>query len=102
MNVTPEYSMATQAKIPCAIAALHNFICIHDPNDYVDDGPGSSGPCNETWTLLEIDGDERHEFPEEDLGYYVSSEEQDQAAALRDRVVEEMWNQYVNEGDNGD
>ncbi len=31
----PEYSMETQAQIPAALSAIHNFIRIHDPEDGV-------------------------------------------------------------------
>ena len=33
LAAAPEYNIQTQAKIVLAICALHNFICIHDPND---------------------------------------------------------------------
>jgi len=32
----PEYDLDTQARIPPALAALHNFICRHDPEEIVD------------------------------------------------------------------
>ena len=31
-----EISMDYQARIPAAHAAIHNFICIHDPDELVD------------------------------------------------------------------
>jgi hypothetical protein len=34
--VPPAYSMKLQARIPAALAALHNFIIEHDPEDHVD------------------------------------------------------------------
>jgi hypothetical protein len=104
MNVAPEYSIETQAKIPCALAALHNFIRLHDPDDYADDGPGHGGPRNLMFTLHEIDGDERRTFPEEELGRYVSQAEKQRATEFRDNIAREMWEQYVVEGqeDEGD
>jgi len=30
---TPEYNMEIQAHIPPALAATHNFICDHDPDE---------------------------------------------------------------------
>jgi hypothetical protein len=94
MNVTPEYSAATQAKIPCALAALHNFIQIHNLDDFSDDGPGLGGPRNPTFTLREVDGDNRRIFPEEELGRFISPEEKMRAEAFRDRIAQEMWDQY--------
>ncbi|KAJ7085377.1 hypothetical protein B0H15DRAFT_783006, partial [Mycena belliarum] len=99
MNVAPEYSAQTQAKIPCALAALHNFIRIHDPDDFSDDGPGQGGPRNPTFTLREIDGDNRREFPEEELGRFVSPAEKARAEAFRDGIAQEMWAQYILEDD---
>ena len=32
----PEYSMDIQARLPPALAALHNFIRIHNPDEIVD------------------------------------------------------------------
>ncbi|KAJ6467016.1 hypothetical protein C8R45DRAFT_755456, partial [Mycena sanguinolenta] len=94
INVAPEYSVQTQAKIPCALAALHNFIRIHDPDDFADEGPGHGGPRNPTFTLREVDGDERREFPEEELGRFITQEEKDRATAFRENLAQEMWEQY--------
>ncbi|KAL0954111.1 hypothetical protein HGRIS_005257 [Hohenbuehelia grisea] len=70
MTAAPEYSIATQAMIPCALAALHNFITIHDPDDFADEGllDGQRGPRDTSWTLREVEGDERSVFPPEELG----------------------------------
>lgn len=95
MTIAPEYSALTQAKIPCALAALHNFIHLHDPDDFADDGPGHGGPRTATFTLRDIDGDERREFPEEELGRFVSPAEKARAEAFRDQIAEEMWAQYL-------
>lgn len=98
MNVAPEYSPRVQAKIPCALAALHNFIRIYDPDDFSDEGPGHGGPRNPTFTLREMDGDDRREFPEEELGRFVSPAEKLRAEAFRDQIAKEMWDQYVLDG----
>lgn len=94
MNVAPEYSASTQAKIPCALSALHNFIRLHDPDDFADDGPGHGGPRNTTFTLREMDGDERREFPEEELGRFVSPAEKARAEVFRDEIARKMWEKY--------
>jgi hypothetical protein len=36
MVAAPEYSLQTQSKIPLALAALHNLICVVDPDDEAD------------------------------------------------------------------
>ena len=38
LTIPPEFSMAIQACIPPALCAIHNFICIHDPNEIHDFG----------------------------------------------------------------
>lgn len=94
MNIAPEYSPQTQAKIPCGLAALHNFIRIHDPDDYADDGPGNGGPRNVTFTLREMDGDDRRTIPPEELGSFISAEEKDRATRFRDEIASQMWAEY--------
>ena len=37
MVVAAEYDLPTQARIPPALAVLHNFIRIHDPDDNAQD-----------------------------------------------------------------
>jgi hypothetical protein len=99
MNFAPEYSVETQAKIPCALAALHNFIRLHDPDDWADDGPGNGGPRNPTFTLREVDGDERRQFPEEELGRFITPVEKQRATEFRDSIARDMWEKYVEEGE---
>ncbi|KAJ7870850.1 hypothetical protein B0H13DRAFT_2350229 [Mycena leptocephala] len=94
MSVAPEYSASTQAKIPCALSVLHNFIRLHDPDDFADDGPGHGGPCNTTFMLHEMDGDERREFPEEELGRFVSPAEKARAEVFCDEIARKMWEKY--------
>ncbi|KAJ6479679.1 hypothetical protein C8R45DRAFT_832624, partial [Mycena sanguinolenta] len=98
----PTLDCETQAKIPCALAALHNFIHILEPDDFSDDGPGHGGPRNPTFTLHEINGDERRTFPPEELGRFISPAEKAHAEAFRDRIAQEMWDQYVLDGQNDD
>ncbi|KAI0246948.1 hypothetical protein BJV78DRAFT_1101525, partial [Lactifluus subvellereus] len=78
----PEYSMAVQAHIPPGLAAIHNFICIYDPEeildfDYISEDPGPSfgsvalGPANLA--------------------------EREEATAERDRIAQAMWTGYQEE-----
>ena len=87
MVVAPEYNLQTQAKIPAALAALHNFIRIHDPDDNAQD---------------EDDYEEDHnlrspvEIHAEHLGGHISQAEKDRASAKRDAIATAMWVDYQN------
>jgi hypothetical protein len=100
MTIAPEYSIQTQARIPIALVGLHNFICINDPDDYASNEHGTGGPHNPTFTLHEADGDECHEFLEEELGRFISAAEKSRATAFRDAIAEAMWAQYIVDGEN--
>jgi hypothetical protein len=58
MAIAPEYSIWTQAQILIAFVGLHNFIHIHDPNDFANNGPDARCLSNPTFTLCEVNGDE--------------------------------------------
>nr|GAT44780.1 predicted protein [Mycena chlorophos] len=83
--IPPSYRMSIQARIPPALAALHNFILQHDPEDRVDptirDDP-SPGYHPRMDNIGDI-ATERH-----------NAEESEEGVALRDRVADEMWEQY--------
>jgi hypothetical protein len=90
MGIASEYSIQTQVQIPIALAGLHNFIHIHDPNDFANNGPDAGGPSNPTFTLCEVDGDECHDFHAEELGRFISTAEKSRAAQFRDMIAEAM------------
>lgn len=80
----PQYSMAIQARIPCALGALHNFILSHDSTDLdnfsdedIDLNPGQH--CDSVGTLADD---------------AISREERSRVADNRDQIAQEMWNQY--------
>lgn len=83
MVAAPEYSPEVQAKMVPALCTLHNFIRIHDPDD--------------------LDGQDWQEEVERqplvpsaaDLRSRVSQAEQDRAAAKREKIACNMWNDYV-------
>ena len=83
MVAAPEYSPEVQAKMVPALCALHNFIQIHDPDD--------------------LDGQDWQEEIERqplvpsaaDLRSRVSQAERDHAAAKREKIACDMWNDYV-------
>ena len=78
--LAPEYNLEIQARIPAALAAIHNFICLHDPND--DDEPHI------------VNGDTLHDpghFSDESDCIYTPDEEVDER---RDQIAQAMWNDY--------
>lgn len=86
----PGYDMKIQARIPAALAALHNFILEHDPEDRVDPevwdpSPGGTVDPDMVATLL-LQGELATERR--------TSEESEAGARLRDRIADEMWAQY--------
>jgi hypothetical protein len=83
LRAIPEYDLITQAKIPCAMAALHNFILKYDAD----------------WEAEEIDQDNglinADQQPDErELAAYISAEESDRASAWRDDIADQMWTGY--------
>lgn len=86
--LAPEYNLDVQARIPAALAALHNFILTHEPKD-------------EPEGLADLyDGLEGHGGPE-DPDHRASSLEAETHAAdheldeRRDKIASDMWADYV-------
>lgn len=69
MTAAPEYSLWTQAKIPLALSALHNFIHIHDPTDEATTTHDYLAGTPHAHSEIEIDPDQ--------LGTHISQEEKD-------------------------
>ena len=88
MAAAAEYSVNTQAKIPAAMAALHNFIRIYDPDDLAEEDDNT-------------DDDEDHIPPPqipitpENLGHHITAAERARAAERRDAIAKAMWEDYV-------
>ena len=78
-----EISMDYQARIPAALAAIHNFIHIHDPDELVD--------------FVEADDIERGFFAGELAEGETRPTEKRQANERRDQIAAEMWEQYQGE-----
>jgi hypothetical protein len=76
--VTPEYNLATQAKMVPAICLLHNFICVHNINDLP--------------VVSESHGAVRTQVGE--LGRDVSLAERNRASELRESIAKAMWESY--------
>lgn len=75
-----EYVLEDQARLMSALAVVHNFILIHDPNDndYIEDiGSHVQGAM-----------DRREEC------VAVSQEESERAGERREQIAQEMWKAY--------
>jgi hypothetical protein len=79
--VPPELDMHWQARLPAALAAIHNFIRDQDPTD-IDDITDPMDP--EPGTRA---GELAHGVPR--------AAERDRATRRRDQIAKEMWDQYV-------
>ena len=81
--------MDVQARVPPAMCALHNFILFHDPSDIDNYVTGSD----------EEDGDPNPGRTEDnDFGVLanaaVTSGEKTRAEEKRDKIAQEMWDDY--------
>jgi len=85
MVVAPEYDIPTQAKIPPALAVLHNFIRIYDPDDNAQDEDDYKDVNNPHPSVgIEL----------EHLGGHISQAKKDQASEKRDNIAMVMWMDY--------
>src|SRR5271156_1230781 len=75
-----EISMDYQARIPAALAAIHNFICIHDPEEIEG--------------FVEADDVERGFFAGELAEGQTRAAEKRRANTRRDGIAAQMWEQY--------
>lgn len=89
MNRPAAFDLAIQARIPPALAALHNFILQFDPSDIedflndpgvVDDEPSAADYTRDIYGRLAEGAPSR--------------EEKEKAEKLRDQIAEKMWIQY--------
>jgi secreted trypsin-like serine protease len=89
MVAAPEYDLETQNKIIHAICVLHNFICVHNPDE----------------DMGVTEAEMARRMPRRsaaDFGGSVSAEERTRANTRRDDIAQHMWEQYqeYNEGMN--
>ncbi|THU78493.1 hypothetical protein K435DRAFT_699925, partial [Dendrothele bispora CBS 962.96] len=93
LNMAPEYPFRTQAKLPPALCALHNFIRILDPHDTADD-------LNLVFHLRNSSAnarDNEEDVPDDgELGFRVTAAESRRANVRRDCIAQEMWQDYQN------
>lgn len=86
----PSYCMNIQARIPAALAALHNFILQHDPDDRVDarvhdPSPGSI-VAPDVVAALRLNG-------ELAIGRHTDADTH-AGEVLRDQIADAMWTDY--------
>jgi len=79
--LAPEYSLQIQARIPAALCAIHNFICIHDPAEEV--------------VLAGDDHDNGAPLDHDHVASAAAAAEVDRPSARRDRIAQEMWEDYL-------
>lgn len=86
--------MDVQARIPPALCALHNFICLHDPEEILplddEEGPEHEERYGESGEHRDYGG-----HGELSTSGVVPSPEKDRAEIKRDDLANEMWNQYL-------
>jgi hypothetical protein len=73
----PEYNMKLQVRLPPALGAVHNFICIHDPEEIDNCADISDEGTHERYGTLAL-GPAGHA-------------ERRRAAEKRDEIAEKMW-----------
>ncbi|KAF9455298.1 hypothetical protein BDZ94DRAFT_1180292, partial [Collybia nuda] len=86
MVAAPEYTLQTQAKIPLALCALHNFIRIHDPTDNAETSNDYLVGSTQTHFRTEINPDH--------LSGHISRAEKNRASIMRDGIANAMWEDY--------
>ena len=85
LSSAPEYSMEIQARIPPALAGIHNFIIYHDPTEVED--------------MVDIpDPTPGNVPPEQSFGLLASGApnqaERTRAKEKRDQIAQAMWESY--------
>lgn len=79
--------MGIQARIPAALAAIHNFISIHDPRpQYLPDGPNGGGGTQE---------DSDNADDDTDLDPPPMEREDNNGKLRRDEIAQAMWDDYM-------
>lgn len=79
-KAAPEYSIETQAKIVQALCVVHNFIRVHDPDDFE----------YEREPIL----DEPDDVAYGELGGAAGTSERNRASKFRDTIALSMWDDY--------
>lgn len=77
--LAPEYDLEIQARIPAALAAVHNFISIHSPHEK----PISTTTSDHARVQM-------YDNADEDFGGEPDNED-----LRRDMIAQKMWDDYV-------
>lgn len=95
-TTAPEYPLNIQAMFIVAMALLHNFIRVHDPND-------DASHLDDTWIRncfglqsVSSDGSDQDEedIEEGELSSEITPKERERATRRRDIIAKAMWRQY--------
>ena len=81
LTIRPRFNLDIVARLPPALAALHNFIRVHDPNeisDFLQDDPDD----------LELP------YVGELAGGFLNAAERQMANTQRGGIAQDMWIQY--------
>ena len=89
----PQFNMNIQAKIPPALAALHNFILDHDPHDIDEYLSGNADDTDENDLDPNPGQPQDNEFGNLANGA-VTRSEKTRATAARNQIAEAMWRDY--------
>ena len=81
--------MDIQARIPAALAALHNFILQHDPTEVQDSDTSNEGDPNPGFSYEENEFGELARGPAREV-------EKRRAQVKRDLIAQQMWDSYQN------
>ena len=74
-----EYSLASQAQIVPALAALHNFIVTHDPSEISLQEVETEPNADDVWSTYQA---------------AIPREERTRAGQRRDNIALAMWEEY--------
>ena len=82
MQIAPEYDLHIQARLPAALAALHNFISDHNPHKQPISGFNTHGAAP-------IDDDDQND---DNHAFSGAGEDVDER---RDAIAQAMWEDYI-------
>ncbi|KAE9407629.1 hypothetical protein BT96DRAFT_809067, partial [Gymnopus androsaceus JB14] len=89
LNRPANFDMSIQARIPPALAALHNFILQFDPmdiEDFLNDPNIFNEELDTEYYSNDMYGNLAMDTP--------SREEKEEAEKMRDEIAQSMWEQY--------
>lgn len=92
-KTAPEYPIDMQAMFIPALAAVHNFVGIHDRDRDNSTDQTNSRSLTRAGSLTGGTPEPRV-ITEEELGFNVTAEEKQRATERRDRIAKQMWVDY--------